>query len=358
MTAGRFTDAGLALLASYEQSPANKRPFSKMKIGDLTDADYDNENLYDGSETDLHGTATQLVESVETIVDPNDASHTTARVKATIIPAAAVKGQTIREIGLFVTDANNHDVLVWIGKFPPTYIPSVSEPDMQTDLVITIPIKFNSAASIAVNTNSANFALKTELDEVADELDEAEAEIAEMKAGFMPVRLEYQPQLSNKILRHENVFFCAVYDSNGNTVQYNNQSEYDTNMALKPTLSELGAIYHGDHEYGFDELGRLNFMSRDFDLSAIPHWSRFLKIDYMPGVTSMAQSVPGAVAFTGSQDSYVSPNAQNRVFVVILDQEMQKFYFLISCSHRYPNGATNTGLLPKLGSGFYIPLKK
>ncbi len=164
MANSRFTDSGLALLASYEQSPENKKPFSKMKIGNLTDADYNNANLYDGSETDLHGTATQLVESVQITLDPNDTTKTTVRVKATIIPDAAVKGETIREVGLYITDESNNDVLVWIGKFPPTYIPSASEPDMQTDLVITVPIKFNSAETAAIYTSDAAYALQTDVD--------------------------------------------------------------------------------------------------------------------------------------------------------------------------------------------------
>ena len=160
----RFTDAGLALLASYEQSPANKRPFSKMKIGNLTDAEYNNADLYDGSETDLYGTATQLVDSVQTTLDPNDTTKTTVRVKATIIPDAAVKGETIREVGLYITDESNNDVLVWIGKFPPTYIPAANEPDMQTDLVVTVPIKFNNAETAAIYTSDAAYALQTDVD--------------------------------------------------------------------------------------------------------------------------------------------------------------------------------------------------
>lgn len=164
MAKSRFTDAGLALFAAWEQSPENKRQFSKMKIGNLTDADYNNDDLYYGSETDLHGDRTQLIPEIVVTLDSNDVTKTTVRVKATIIPNDAIKGETIREIGLYITDENDNDVLVWIGKFPPTYIPAADEPDMQTDLVVTVPIKFNNAETAAIYTSDAAYALQTDVD--------------------------------------------------------------------------------------------------------------------------------------------------------------------------------------------------
>lgn len=164
----RFTNKGLQLLAQYEASPATKQPFSKLAIGTLTDAQAETADLYDGTETELHGEAVQIWDGVATTVDPNDPTGRTARVKATIIPNAEVKGETIREVGLYITDGGT-DWLAWIGKFPATYIPAADEPDMATNLVVTIPIQFNSAASVAVSSNSANFATQDDMDELAGE---------------------------------------------------------------------------------------------------------------------------------------------------------------------------------------------
>lgn len=158
----RFTNKGLQLLTQYEASPATKQPFSKLAIGTLTDAQAEAADLYDGTETELHGEAVQIWDGVATTVDPNDPTGRTARVKATIIPNAEVKGETIREVGLYITDGGT-DWLAWIGKFPATYIPAADEPDMATNLVVTIPIQFNSAESVAVSTNSANFATQDDL---------------------------------------------------------------------------------------------------------------------------------------------------------------------------------------------------
>ena len=236
----RFTNKGLQLLAQYEVSPATKQPFSKLAIGTLTDAQAAAADLYDGTETELHGESVQIWDGVETTVDPNDSTHTTARVKATIVPAAAVKGQTIREVGLYITDENDNDVLVWIGKFPPTYIPAADEPDMQTNLVITVPIKFNSAETVSLMTNDSAFALKTELDETNANLANVETDLDALTA--------YAHENRDRIVPLENYkrdFRIFHFEHGGNDLtsyHSGNLGQLSTFTPVRPNGSDLAIL--------------------------------------------------------------------------------------------------------------------
>lgn len=262
MAKSRFTDAGLALFAAWEQSPENKRPFSKMKIGNLSDADYNNDNLYDGSETDLHGTATQLVESVQITLDPNDTTKTTVRVKATIVPAAAVKGQTIREVGLYITDESDNDVLVWIGKFPPTYIPAANEPDMQTDLVVTVPIKFNNAETAAIYTSDAAYALQTDLDRTNANLADVETELNELKTRFTPIVLSVADNLETKTLQLRNYERIRIFtfDHSNHTITVSGyENVQEITAAIADNITEIEVTGY-----------KLRYRSANFFIAMLP----------------------------------------------------------------------------------------
>lgn len=260
----RFTNKGLQLLAQYEASPATKQPFSKLAIGTLTDAQAAAADLYDGTETELHGESVQIWDGVATTVDPNDPTGRTARVKATIIPNAEVKGETIREVGLYITDGGT-DWLAWIGKFPATYIPAADEPDMATNLVVTIPIQFNSAESVAVSTNSANFATQDDMDELAGELD-TYIEAEKIKRIFADTSAQQTETI--RISDYDRFKIFSFNHSNGTLTAtgYDDASEIAAAIANDPTVETMSVTGY-----------KVKYSSGNFSFSLLP--SNFAKAE-------------------------------------------------------------------------------
>ena len=158
-----FTNEGLRLFAMWEQSPANKKRISSLAVGTLTDAQAEADDLYDGTETDLHNTTEYQRVAIDS-VSVAETDDSVAIIRAIVTPASAIQGKTIREVGLFAPNENNVEQLIWIDKFPATYIPNPeSEPDVQGSLVVTVPIKFNNATAIEVFTNNGACALDSDL---------------------------------------------------------------------------------------------------------------------------------------------------------------------------------------------------
>lgn len=163
----RFTNAGLDLLADWAAHPEHARPFSIMKLGTLTDAEYETKE-YDGSETDITHTGSDdpVAELVVTTVKVTStgglAGSAVAKVTGALRPNVAgegreLRGHHIREIGLFIDGASVPDpmILVWIGTFPDQYIPTEEESSIDVQMSITVPVKFDNAAAVQVVTDNA-----------------------------------------------------------------------------------------------------------------------------------------------------------------------------------------------------------
>lgn len=162
----RFTNAGLDLLADWAAHPEHARPFSIMKLGTLTDAEYETKE-YDGSETDIAHTGSDdpVAELVVTTVKVTPAGGSSgsavAKVTGALRPNVTgegreLRGHHIREIGLFIDGASVPDpmILVWIGTFPDQYIPTEEESSIDVQMSITVPVKFDNAAAVQVVTDN------------------------------------------------------------------------------------------------------------------------------------------------------------------------------------------------------------
>ena len=97
----RFTNAGLDLLADWAAHPEHARPFSIMKLGTLTDAEYETKE-YDGSETDITHTGSDdpVAELVVTTVKVTStgglAGSAVAKVTGALRPNVAGEGRELR----------------------------------------------------------------------------------------------------------------------------------------------------------------------------------------------------------------------------------------------------------------------
>ena len=159
----RFTNAGLDLLADWTANPAHAKPFSVMKLGTLSDADYSS-RTYDGSETDIKNPSPSAVLDAITVAayptDPEQAGSAVAKVAGVLQPndsgkGKELRGERIREIGLFVEgQTSGTHVLVWIGTFPDQYIPTEEESAIDVQMSITVPVKFDNAAAVQVVTDN------------------------------------------------------------------------------------------------------------------------------------------------------------------------------------------------------------
>lgn len=147
----RFTEAGLTLFAAWEADPALKRKIRFIAFGDLTPEQYANASLYNGSETELHN---QKYFGPVQRVYTESAQPTVAVAEAK--PDFAVRGWSIREVGVFVEGAAPEDdpVLVWISHHPETFIPDGYD-NMIVGELISVPIKFGTAEVIEIFTDNA-----------------------------------------------------------------------------------------------------------------------------------------------------------------------------------------------------------
>jgi len=152
----KFTTAGLNLLAAWEADPTQKRPIKYIAIGDLTDEQYANADLHDGSETELHdqqyfGDVNRVYQAAE--------DNAIARVEALI--DFDTRGWNMREVGLFVEaeDPADDPILIWISHHPDTHVP-LNLDDMIISEIVTVPIKFSTADAVellTVNTALVNY---------------------------------------------------------------------------------------------------------------------------------------------------------------------------------------------------------
>lgn len=207
-----------------------------MAVGTLTDEQFETE--YTGSETALRGTH-ELFPVDEVKQETTD--NTIARVRGTFTPIAGsdLLGQTVREVGLFAPDENNVEKLVWIGLFPATYIPNPNtEPDIQGSLVITVPIKFNSAETAVIYTSDAAYALQADLDETNANLANTNAKIANIDES-MPFRLTFNPHFETQELNIRNYSRLKkfVFNHHTNSVVitgFNNETEIAAELTDNP----------------------------------------------------------------------------------------------------------------------------
>ena len=324
-----FTNQGLALFAIWEQSPSLKKKFNKMAVGTLSE---EQDTAYSGNEQDLRGTYKEKFGGLVVSVAEND--NSIARVRGVFTPAvdSTMRGQYVREVGLYVrNDEDTDDILVWIDKFPATYIPNPSnEPGIEGSLVITVPIKFSSSDQIQMFTSNEALAKQSDLDEA----------VAEIKAGFMPVYLGEAVQSDD--FTDSDVIFCAKFAGDGNNEIADGAAAY-ANMNEKPdwTAGTLHYIVKGDGNKVFNDGGRLNFSCYSNNLGTMPQWLNF---DYLRG---------GSIVSENHNTSTLPSVSLNQFFVVC--QKNSNTYFLVTNKNLIvPVGG---GYMPLPGAGFFIPFK-
>ena len=145
---GKFTNAGLELLAAYIADHTKTFDVKWMGLGDFNGGAAP---VYGGTEAKMthnwwHG------EIKRRYIEP--ANNTTVHFEALFEADAASHGKTIQEVALFVADPDNPDsfedaVLFWISAHPESHIPEAG--DTVVSEVITIPIQFNDDTVGAVN---------------------------------------------------------------------------------------------------------------------------------------------------------------------------------------------------------------
>lgn len=315
-----FTNEGLRLFAMWEQSPANKKRISSLAVGTLTDAQAEADDLYDGTETDLHNTTEYQRVAIDS-VSVAETDDSVAIIRAIVTPAAAIQGKTIREVGLFAPNENNVEQLIWIDKFPATYIPNPeSEPDVQGSLVVTVPIKFNNASAIEIDTH--NTAMVTR------------AEFEDALADFVPVYL--MGSADNSELQQNNVSYCVRFNPDGTYDEYAG-NQIDTTLLAE--LQNHNYFYKIGDKNGnciFDKSGRLNFSCNIYGLGVI---EQVLHFDFCLRIT----------AETHTRTS-INPSPIVPLYFVVCNDEFWVTYY---------NGRPYPIIFhpPRFGCGFFIPFK-
>ena len=344
-----FTNVGLRLFAMWEQNPALKQRIDRIAVGTLTDEQA--AEAYTGDEENLRGIYEVFnVDSVS--VDPND--NTVARVRATFAPSAdsPLCGQTIREVGLFSSELD-FPKLVWIDKFPATYIPDpASEPDIQGSLVITIPIKFNNGEAVSVFTDNQAMALQSDLDTtnanlaalelaVSGEIEAANTRITKLETAFVPL---YTHDVESGEFSDSDVVYCAEFEPNGTFSEYLSASAY-SGMSVRPDFSGGKLCKLGDKEgnCAFSKLGRVNFSGFSNNLGGST--DLILHFDWCTRIFEENHSTWSILGGTGA------PRAE--YFVVC--EKGGKYYFIVS--YAYLDTIMPGETKPVPAAGFYIPLE-
>lgn len=154
---GKFTNAGLNLLAAWMVDTSQQLGIKYMAFGELTNAEYEDGSLYTGTETNLHDQK-YITELNRVYRETNDSKI--VRFEAVLgNDPEMVRDWTLREVGLYADNPTpgGDPVLVWIGKHPSTYIPSADTfPDMEVGEIVTVPIRFDNPEAVAnlVTTNA------------------------------------------------------------------------------------------------------------------------------------------------------------------------------------------------------------
>lgn len=154
MSSYKFTNAYLSLQALWKTDPTLARKIKYIKVGTLTNEQYENAALYDGSETDIHD---KKYSGEVNRVYQDEAGSKIANVEAIFNPKT--RGWNVREVGLFLEEENPGDdpVLAWIGKVPDTFVP-VDYEDMQVGEIITVPIEHSNIDTVVLYTTNAALA--------------------------------------------------------------------------------------------------------------------------------------------------------------------------------------------------------
>lgn len=168
--AGKFTDAGRALLATLVDGIHNNNSDERLNIRWITvgkprDEDYE----YPMSDADLK---TAVVNNAEFTGEVNrvyleEANSKVVRVESIFDPDE--RGWTAGEIALYAetpgyADSFEDATLIWVSDYPEMYIPEDFE-SAAVQEIITVPIEFENVDAVAMYTHGAGVATLTDLNQ-------------------------------------------------------------------------------------------------------------------------------------------------------------------------------------------------
>lgn len=169
-----FTSTALNdLFPLWTEDPSKARPICMARFGTSDQA-------VDWTQADVNNPVEKNITNVGVSVITGDSTTANVRVAVEVTnstdPVDPMRGQVLKEMGLFIDDSANPGTdepvwkMIWVSKLPDMRVPTLEESGITMSFLVTVPIKFDNSDQIHLITDNAQ--LETRMDNLENAMGE------------------------------------------------------------------------------------------------------------------------------------------------------------------------------------------
>lgn len=169
-----FTSTALNdLFPLWTEDPSKARPICMARFGT-------GDQAVDWTQTNVNNPVEKNITDVGISVITGDSTTANVRVAVEVTnstdPVDPMRGQVLKEMGLFIDDSANPGTdepvwkMIWVSKLPDMRVPTLEESGITMSFLVTVPIKFDNSDQIHLITDNAQ--LETRMDNLENAMGE------------------------------------------------------------------------------------------------------------------------------------------------------------------------------------------